>query len=325
MVHPARVLWKLSQSGSLALSLAVLALPAAAAEPDRNLAAVESQAAGVVRIARRPARPATLASTATSAQFTNSAAQPDLQPRGQQSQTAQTSRPQQTRLQPAMSQPPVDQRSTSTIQQVGHAQPAPDCPPFTIVPCPVEPRWAAPSANPNAPGMLGCRCESTVLSEKYPDEYLCDGGDRDRPVHYEAYTRQGLDTEDTVAEFTDHTGKERMRPSNRVCLYAPRFSTIRTVSRPHEGMNLNEIAKVGQSVGTDQFHTRLKLTHHVKNEMTGRVAVRSRASGLDSEQIQGNVSEAKPLVIHEKLLNVYQNLSFVRLGKFEKRKAALLN
>jgi uncharacterized repeat protein (TIGR01451 family) len=174
-------------------------------------------------------------------------------------------------------------------------------------------------------GMLGCRCETTWLAEKYPEEYLCDGGDRDRSVHYEGYTRNGLDTEDTIVEFTEHTGKERVRPTNRVCIYAPRFSTIRTISRPHEGMRLDEIAGVGQSVGTDQFHTRLKPKHHIRNEMSGRVLVRSRASGLDSEQFQGNLSQAKRLAIHDKLLNVYQDLTFIRAGRLDSADAARLN
>lgn len=219
---------------------------------------------------------------------------------------------------------PADKKNGS-IQQVGHTQVSdPNCPPF-ITQCPPEPRWMAPSANPFAPGMVGCQCETAVLPEKFPDEYLCDGGDRNLPVHYGAFTREGLDTEDTVAEYTDHTGKERIRPSNRVCVYAPRLSTVRTISRPYEDMKLDEVARTGGSVGTDQMHTRLKPAHNVKNQMSSRVQVRSRASGLESEQLQGNVSNVRSLIIHEKLLNVYQDLSFVQFGKLQSTDAARLN
>lgn len=212
------------------------------------------------------------------------------------------------------------------VQTVSHSQPADaSCPPYTIQQCPPEPRLAASCPNPMAPGMVGFRCETTFLAEKYPDEYLCDGGDRAIPVHYDSASRDGLDTEDTVVEFQDHAGKSRTRASNRVCIYAPRMSTVRTVSRPHEGMNLDEVAGVGQSVKTDQFHTKLKPAHHVKNEMSSRIRVRSRASGLESEQLQGNVSQVKRLAVHEKLLNVYQSLSFVQFGKLETRDAARLN
>lgn len=211
------------------------------------------------------------------------------------------------------------------VQPVSHEQPSdPNCPPF-VTQCPPDARWMAPSTNPFAMGMVGCRCEPTALAEKFPDEYLCDGGDRDLPVHYEAFTREGLDTEDTIAEYTDHRGKERISPSSRVCVYAPRLSTVRTISRPHEGMNLDEVARVGQSVGSDQMHTRLKPAHNVKNVMSGRVQVRSRASALENEQIQGNVSTVRSLVVHEKLLNVYQDLSFVQFGRLETTDAARLN
>ena len=159
---------------------------------------------------------------------------------------------------------PGPRTPSSAVRQVSHAQPGEACPPFTITECPPVPRWGAPSPNPFAQGMLGCQCETTALAERYPDEYLCDGGDRALPVHYDSSIRAGLDTEDTVAEFTDHTGKNRVRPTNRVCVYAPRFSTMRTISRPHEGMNLNEIAGVGTSVSTDQMHMRLKATRATK-------------------------------------------------------------
>jgi len=71
----------------------------------------------------------------------------------------------------------------------------------------------------------GC-CES----DRYPDEYLCDGGDRDEPVHYDQEGMLGLDTQDTVAEFHDSENKRRVRRTNEVCVYAPRFSSVTVIS-----------------------------------------------------------------------------------------------
>ena len=310
MIHPARFLRKLSKTGGvalLALSCCACAAPNAFSRLTSSKSAGDSSENGAVQAIYRETT------------------------RGQ-SDPIETPKPGVVRL----SKRPVStaayptvinhQRSTGTgVQQVSHSQPGVECPPYTIQQCPPEPRWAAPSANPFAPGMIGCQCETTTLAEKFPDEYLCDGGDRALPIHYDGFSRNGLDTEDTAAEFKDHTGKSRVRPSNRVCIYAPRMSTVRTISRPHEGMALDEIARVGQSVGTDQVHTRLKASNHVKNEMSGRMLVRSRASGLESEQFQGNLSQVKRLVIHEKLLNVYQDLTFVQFGKLEATDAARLN
>ena len=196
--------------------------------------------------------------------------------------------------------------------------------------CPVEtclpdPRWPAAGQNPMAPGMMACDICNVPSPENYADEYLCDGGDRDIPVHYDSRNRQGLETEDTILEFTDRRGNERMKPSNKVCIYAPRFATVRTVSRPHEESMTNEVAGLGQLAATGGIQTRLKASSNVKREMTGRLAVRSRASGLETDAYQGVVSQLRIPSVHDKLLNVYQSLNFVRFGRIDDSDAARLN
>ena len=66
--------------------------------------------------------------------------------------------------------------------------------------------------------------------ERYPDEYLCDGGDREEPVHYDEEGMLGLNTQDTVAEFHDANNKRRVRRTNEVCVYAPRMSSVTVIS-----------------------------------------------------------------------------------------------
>ncbi len=62
------------------------------------------------------------------------------------------------------------------------------------------------------------------------DEYLCDGGDRDAPVFVRHdFQVKGLDLEDTVAHFDTLDGRTIVEPSNRVCVYAPRFASVRKV------------------------------------------------------------------------------------------------
>lgn len=62
------------------------------------------------------------------------------------------------------------------------------------------------------------------------DEYLCDGGDalpaaRVRPD----WNVDGLELEDTVVHYDTSRGETYIEPSNRVCLYAPRFAAVRKV------------------------------------------------------------------------------------------------
>lgn len=213
----------------------------------------------------------------------------------------------------------------NTIQTASYQAPA-ICPDnVTIESCPPEPRWPAAGPNPMAPGMTFCDVCNLPSTEKYSDEYLCDGGDRDIPIHYDSFNRRGLDTEDTVLEYTNREGSERVKPSNQVCVYAPRFSSVRTVSRPHEGSSTSEVAGVGQLATTIGMHTRLKASTNVKREMTGRMASRSRVSGLDNETVQSSMSQLRRLSAHDKVLNLYQSLTFVRFGRVDDADSARLN
>ena len=211
-------------------------------------------------------------------------------------------------------------RQANSVTTIGTGETA-----WGIECCQPEPRVPAAGNNPMAPGMIAYDQVNLTSFEKHTDEYLCDGGDREQPVYYHENTRLSLDTEDTILEFTDRHGVERIKPSNRVCIYAPRFASVRTVSRPHEESSTNEVAGLGQLALTQGIQTRLKLSQEVKREMTGGIAVRSRVSGLDSEATQSAVSQLRALSINEKLLNVFQALSFVRSGKIDDAESVRLN
>jgi len=115
--------------------------------------------------------------------------------------------------------------SVSSARYTPPNQIAQFCPDY-IETCPPDRRLPAAGPNPMAPGMMACDVCNVPSPECYGDEYLCDGGDRDLPVHYDSQSRLSLDTEDTIVEFTDRNGNERMKPSNRVCIYAPRFASV---------------------------------------------------------------------------------------------------
>ncbi|MCA9182842.1 MAG: DUF11 domain-containing protein [Planctomycetales bacterium] len=64
-----------------------------------------------------------------------------------------------------------------------------------------------------------------------PQEFLCDGGDAAPDA---LYTREnqliGIDLEDTVVKYETARGDIEITPSNRVCVYAPRFGAVRRVN-----------------------------------------------------------------------------------------------
>ena len=77
---------------------------------------------------------------------------------------------------------------------------------------------------------------SVVIGDPYgplvgpSDEYLCDGGDFFTPAGVRAdWVVEGLEQEDAVAHYDTLDGRVIVVPSNRVCIYAPRFAAVRRV------------------------------------------------------------------------------------------------
>lgn len=227
--------------------------------------------------------------------------------------------------QPSQSLRESTEGSSSSIALASYAQPASNCPPEAIISCPPEPRYPVPGQNPYGVGMAVCDVNCYPHPSHFPDEYLCDGGDREWPVHYGEDVRLGLDTEDTVAEFQTHHGRQGLTKSNKVCVYSPRFAAVRSVSLPHEEGNFREVAGLDQTGFGGEMRTRLTSTHKNLNVAAGGALVRSRASGLESEQIVTNVVQRLRPVAHDKVLNTFQDIGFFRSGTLEQGDLARLN
>ncbi len=75
-------------------------------------------------------------------------------------------------------------------------------------------------------------CASCQLPKIGPsDEYICDGGDFGLPAAVQKnWTLDGLEQEDTIAHYDTLDGRVVVKPSNRVCIYAPRFGAVRHVA-----------------------------------------------------------------------------------------------
>lgn len=77
---------------------------------------------------------------------------------------------------------------------------------------------------------------------KIGEECLRDGGDFNKPAHFEQGGKlKGLDPADTVMTYTDRAGRKNILPSNPVCLCVPRFVSLRHTTQL-EGFELNEAA-----------------------------------------------------------------------------------
>ncbi len=160
--------------------------------------------------------------------------------------------------------------------------------------------------------------------DRYPDEFILDGGDRDYPVHYDAYHRLGLDTEDTVAEFRDSDGKPRTQPTNRVAIYGPRFGSVRSVTTPSGDVQIARVAGMQDRVVDSGVGTRVGPDDYTRNDKLRGVQTRSRAGGVETREWERGVFNTSRLVAHLKLLNLRQDLSYWTQGKLEQSDKARL-
>jgi uncharacterized repeat protein (TIGR01451 family) len=158
----------------------------------------------------------------------------------------------------------------------------------------------------------------------FPDEYLCDGGDRGLPVHYDQFHRHGLDTEDTIAEYVDHQGTFHMKPTNRVCIYAPRFGAMRTVSGPRLDHSVEQAFGAHDAAQGVGLRSREVAERREQRERVDGMRVRSRPSGFDLDALPRGVEQHTELVEHVKLVNTFQDLAFVATGRVEQADKAWL-
>jgi uncharacterized repeat protein (TIGR01451 family) len=90
------------------------------------------------------------------------------------------------------------------------------------------PNASCPSCGLDGQNEMVCDPYGRIIGPS--DEYLCDGGDFHSPAGVRAdWVVEGLEQEDAIAHYDTVDGRIVVVPSNRVCIYAPRFAAIRRV------------------------------------------------------------------------------------------------
>ncbi|MFP6770096.1 MAG: DUF11 domain-containing protein, partial [Planctomycetaceae bacterium] len=190
---------------------------------------------------------------------------------------------------------------------------------------PVMPR------EPSTSGQADSISEAEV--DEHPDEYVIDGGDRGNPIHYDSFLRYGVETEDTIAEFRDDTGKSHVLPTNRVAIYAPRFGVVRSVRLPEErfwiervaaSLRLNGIPPLVNLTRESRHTQKVATRQHRQQEAVASSRVRSRASGLFGESITAGVSRSLRTREHVKLYNLFQETNHLIAGQMDQKDQARL-
>ncbi len=160
--------------------------------------------------------------------------------------------------------------------------------------------------------------------EDFRDEHLLDGGDRKFPIHFDKYGYGGLETEDTFAEYTDHTGKTIVKPTNELMIYSPRFGAVRTIHKPLAGVEIAKVAGSHRTERTGGRKKRIATSHHGQRVGTDRIRVRSRLSGLDYDSVLSGLSERTVVSENSRVNNTYVNLVTTYFGGFNQEDKAAL-
>jgi len=177
--------------------------------------------------------------------------------------------------------------------------------------CPASPVAACPPGNP-------CSARPFPGMESAADEYVCDGGDKQEPVHYEGQNRAGLNLEDTIAEYQDETGKMHVKASTEACIYAPRFGEVRSTTLPEEGLSIAKAQGHQDQASAGGLETRTATDEKVQWDEIQDMRTRSRASGLDARAGEGQLDKAISARTSVKLTNVYEDFRFIQEGQFDR-------
>jgi uncharacterized repeat protein (TIGR01451 family) len=159
-----------------------------------------------------------------------------------------------------------------------------------------------------------------------PEEYLCDGGDKGSPVavspNWEVY---GLGMEDTVAHYDALDGRTMVEPSNKVCIYAPRFGAVRVVSRIAENENIDQAGGVEvprQLVNAERVA--IPASSLQRYQARGDVGTKI-ASAYRGRQGDGAVSSALFANGFQDAFLPFEDLSAIRNGIFDQAEKARLS
>ncbi|MEN0110882.1 MAG: hypothetical protein AAF805_09175 [Planctomycetota bacterium] len=177
-----------------------------------------------------------------------------------------------------------------------------------------RPQGACQAGNCESNGS-GCPVCCPSLFPGPGDEYLCDGGDSGPSVGVlRDDSVVGLEQEDTVAHYTTRDGRVVVTPSSRVCVYAPRFASVRRVIQPAGATQRTFVDAVGDLFGPAEADRTQPVTTTLQN-----TAIKERAGNLPPSlyRMRNQLGEAVRLrkpVDTLGLVPLYANLQLMHAG-----------
>ncbi len=153
----------------------------------------------------------------------------------------------------------------------------------------------------------------------YPDEYLFDGGDRDYPITRDLDQFRGLDTEDTIAQFEDEDGKKKIKKTNRVAIYAPRFGSVVTVMGPNSETLVDKVHGHMVAQGGINLRNRSIVSSKDQNLSTIRMETRLSPSGMGTEIATDTLNRGQGRAVEVAVMNTHEAHRRMRIEQFGDR------
>ena len=136
------------------------------------------------------------------------------------------------------------------------------------------------------------------------DEYLCDGGDRGEPIHFSGDGGlAGIDPRDAVVRFVADN-RPRVLPTNIVCVYAPRFASVRVAVGASETLSAAHLSSALLLERMEMAANRQGTIKLAQQQVAGQNRLRIKATGLSTRVFAGEHSEVRVLSGFDSRLNV---------------------
>ncbi len=157
------------------------------------------------------------------------------------------------------------------------------------------------------------------------DEFLHDGGDAYEPVGVSPEWRvEGLNVEDTVAHYDTLDGRTLVEPSNCAYIYAPRFSSVRSVVNASSSEYVDGPTRMRKPERVVNYEERTRIvTATEQQQPIGQVA-NTKLTVFRRDQQTGVASTALLAHNFQQSFAPFENLSVIRSGAMQGAEKARL-
>lgn len=175
-----------------------------------------------------------------------------------------------------------------------------------------------PALCPDPYGVGQAWDESEASPTAFPDEYLFDGGDRGYSIGANTgFDYQGLETEDTIAEYKDHEDRRKVKHSNRIAIYAPRFGSVISVSGPNSDTLVDKVQGHVAAQGGVGLGGRAAVAFKGQTVETGRLQTRSRSTIVGTEIGTDSIHRGLNREVSVSVLNTHERFGQQRVTLLE--------